>query len=71
MYKGSGESNIRPLHSIRSAAPSELKNKRILGTAPCFLTLAFLSHKTTTLVPPLIRFTGKISLEDFARFLHA
>ena len=54
MYKGSGESNIRPLHSIRSAAPSELKNKRILGSAPYFLTLAFLLHKTTALVPPLL-----------------
>ena len=71
MCKGNGESHFRPLHSLQSAAPSELKNKRILGTTPCFRTLASLSHKTTALVPPLIRFTGKISLEDFARFLHA
>ena len=49
-----GEHKVRPLHSCRSAAPSELKNKRILGSAPYFLTLAFLLHKTATLVPPLL-----------------
>ena len=55
MYKRSREHKFRPLHSMRSVAPSELKNKRILGSAPYIFTyVSFILHESSVLVLPLI-----------------
>ena len=55
MYKRDREHKFRPLHSTRSIAPSELKNKRILGSAPYIFTHAsFILHESSVLVLPLI-----------------
>ena len=55
MYKRDREHKFRPLHSTRSIAPSELKNKRILGSAPYIFTcVSFILRESSILVLPLI-----------------